>query len=315
MRRFALAWTLALTACTAAPVAPPPPPATAPSRIAGQAEFPPPEAMVGISGLAVRPGGVHYAVSEREPTLFPIHAGANGQPIAKAPLEIRGVPEGLDLESMTFLDANTIVFGTEADAEGRTTDALLYASISDDGVTILDEKTRAFFPYEPYGIRPDPNRGVEGLCSIDAKLIAASEQTFEQDGRRVAPLGVYDPLTRGWTSHTVALTSETGKISALACAGGPAHAEVWAIERHYEVVRVIRFSVPLAAQGPQRIEAELVTDLGTELGPKPKNFEGLAPAAKGLYLISDNSYGQLDGPTTLLYYVPPTGKAAPALSW
>lgn len=271
--------------------------------------------MVGISGFAVRPGGDHYAVSERERTLFPIRVGPQGQTAVQAPLEIRGVPEGLDLESMTFVDANTIVFGTEADVEGRTADALLYAALADDGVTVLDERTRAFFPYEPYGIRPDPNRGVEGLCSIDAKLIAASEQTFDKDGRRVAPIGVYDPLVRGWQSHVVVLTSATGKISALACAGGPAHAEVWAIERHYEVVRVIRFSVPLAAATPQTLEAELVSDLGPELGPKPKNFEGLAAAAKGLYLISDNSYGGLDGPTTLLYYVPPTSPSAPGLSW
>lgn len=305
---------LLLAACTA-PTPPPPPPSTTPSRIAGKAEFPPPEAMIGVSGLALRPGGTFYAVSEREPTLFPIEIGPEGQPKAKAPLEIRGKPDGLDLEAMTFLDANTVAFGTESDDEARTEDAILYAAIADDGVTILDERTRAFFPYAPFGIGPEGNRGIEGLCSIDAKLIAASEQVFEKDGRRHAPLGVYDPLTKSWASHAVVLTSEAGKISALACAGGPAHAEVWAIERHYETVRVIRFDVPLGAQAMQTIEATLVEDLGPTLGPKPKNYEGLAAApGGGLYLISDNSYGRLDGPTTLLLFVPQTTSAVPAVA-
>ena len=209
--------------------------------------FPPPEAMVGISGLAVHPSGRYFAVSERERTLFPITVEPSGRATALAPIPIDGVPEGLDIESVTFLDANTIAFGTESKDEARTFDAVLYGAFTDERVNVLDERTRAFFGYEAYGIRPDPNRGVEGLCAIDAKLVAAGEQVIEKDGARVAPLQVFDPLVRGWQAHELVLTSDDGKIAGLVCKPGAARAEVFAIERHYGTVRIIRFEVPLGA--------------------------------------------------------------------
>lgn len=259
--------------------------------------------MVGMSGLTKHPeSGTYYAVGERERLLFPITVQSGGQPVAGAPIPIENVPDGVDLESVAFVDSNTMVFGTESKDEARTEDAILYAAFTPTKVTVLDERTRAYFSYEAYGIRPDPNRGVEALCTFNASMVAISEQVIERDGLRLAAVQIYDPLTRGWTPYEVPLTSTEGKIAGIACAGNAAAINVVAIERHYATMRLINFSVPIRGTSMQRLSSELAVDLAESLGPKPKNFEGIEVSSKGgVFIISDNSHGSLDGPTTMLH--------------
>ena len=297
--------------CAAAKTAPEPSSKASPktARVAGEARFEPPESMLGISGLTQHPDGTYYAIAERSFALFPIRI-EDGRPVAGGLIPIAGVPDGLDLESMTFVDENTVAIGTEAKGD-RDRDVILYAAFTPEKVTVLDERTRAFFPYEAYGIRPDPNRGVEGICAIGGRLVAASEQFVERDGHRIAALQVYDPLTKGWQAHELVLASDEGKISGLACKGGPAHAQVWGIERHYGTMLVVRFDIPLAANRTQRVRAVVVADLTALLGETPKNFEGIAFAKDGLYLISDNQHGSIDGPTTMIHLVDVEGAIAP----
>lgn len=303
MNNFRLIPLLLLAAACANKQKPAPQPKT-PARIGGKATFGPPESMIGISGLTKHEtSGLYYAVSEREPTLFPIEVDGSGRITSKPAIPIENIPEGVDLEAVAFLDDNTIVFGTESKDEAREADAVLYASFTPERVKILDERTRAWFDYRAYGIRPDPNRGVEGLCAVAAKLVAAGEQVIEKNGLRIAPLQVYDPLVRGWQAHELVLTSDDGKIAGLTCNAGAARTEVVAIERHYGTVRIVKFTVPLAAKKMMRIRAELVADLGPMLGAKPKNYEGIVRASDGLFIINDNSYGSLDGPTELLQLV------------
>ena len=67
--------------------------------------------------------------------------------------------------------------------------------------------------------------------------------------------------------------------------------EVTMIERHYEVSRVLRFTVP--ATGPGRtLTSTVVGDLDSAFTKNP-NFEGLALTPRGFLLLSDNQSARI----------------------
>jgi hypothetical protein len=165
-------------------------------------------------------------------------------------------------------------------------------------------KSELFFDYAPYGIEPDSNRGVEGLCFADGRLLASAEQVVEAKKARYAPLASYDFAEKRWAHYRARLTTDTGKISDLTCRRTDKAREVFAIERHYSVSRILRFTLPLMDTGGD-IEPELLMDLTEFHRETIPNFEGIAWVEGGkLLLISDNDYGGTQGPTHIILVKP-----------
>lgn len=290
-----------------------PDPETTP-KAAGVADLPPftrialdrPD-LHGASGLTRAPDGRFFTVLERDHRLFELAIdGARANVVSSR--AVIGAPGGVDLESVAFLDDTHLVFGTETTRTDRTGDTLLFAQLEADKVVITGEPVA--LEYGAWGITPERNRGIEGLCVAGRTVVAAVETAGVQGEQRFAPVATLDLSTREWTLFRVGLTSETGKISGLTCRAGPSGVEVLALERHYEVSRIVAFTLP-AAGGD--VMAEVLRDIAPLVGGDEKipNFEGIAVASDGAIVsISDNDYGGITGPTELLVLPAPT--AAPS---
>ncbi len=272
-----------------------------PSKYSASKTTWPAESARGISGLA-RAGQRYLAVPERERVLVPFEVTERG--VSRMPtIPLIGVPDDLDVESLAVIDGGLIALGTEARLTERVRDRILIASIGKQGAKVESELS---FDYAPYGMRAEANRGVEGLCFADGRLVAAAEQVIVEKGARFTPVQSYDFKEKRWAQYRLHLTSETGKISGLSCTKTERAREVFAIERHYSVSRILRFTLPLLDTGGV-IEPELAVDL-TEIYPgDTPNFEGIERLDDGrLLLISDNDHGGVKGPTHLvLVTVPP----------
>ncbi|HWN67071.1 MAG TPA: hypothetical protein VNM90_05495 [Haliangium sp.] len=273
------------------------------------------EDVAGLSGAATDARGVLWMVPERRHVLIEQAAGA---PARAWPLS--GVPdEGLDLESLAWLGTiegrERFAVGTEGVCE-RNTHAVLVVERQGEGFAVV-ETIRLPLDLWPEIVCED-GHGLEGLCAAggtqpgeaageapgEGYIVAAIEHP-EQDAeqRRWAPLGVRGPDGR-WTPHRVALTSETGKISALDCrlmdAGqGIEGIEVWAIERHFETSRLVRFVVPRdGAAGP--ITPVVVMDLTRYTDGGRRNFEGLIVTGDRVRVLVDNQWRTISGPNEIL---------------
>ncbi len=251
----------------------------------------PQEALRGVSGLAQRLPGEFWAVGERNHLLVPLRVSGEKTEVAPA-VKVVGVPEGFDLEALAFLDADHLVFGTEADVE-REQDAILLADLKGKTATISGLLT---FDYQSYGIKAKKNKGVEALCVAGNYLVAISEMVLEEKDQRFAPLGIYQLQEKKWHYGRIQLTSKTGKISALSCTQNGERLQLFAIERHYEVMRLISAESSLNLTEKQ-LSSKVVTDLAGHLGKETPNLEGLALGPNRIWLISDNEYTHLQGPT------------------
>ena len=81
-----------------------------------------------------------------------------------------------------------------------------------------------------------------------------------------------------WTALWLALTSDTGKLSALGCRADGDSLDVLAVERHFEVALHL-----------------------TPYKRKSDNFEGVVWLGDGsVALILDNDSGSISGPNTLI---------------
>jgi hypothetical protein len=124
----------------------------------------------------------------------------------------------------------------------------------------------------------------------------------EEGGKRFAPVARIDPATGAATPYRVELSSNKGKISSLDCRARGDSIEVLAIERHFEVSRILGFSVP--RNGPASgamLPSRIVTDLVPYTNGNKRNFEGIAWLdEKHVALIVDNHYGRVTGPNELL---------------
>ena len=258
----------------------------------------------GASGLTRDPEGYLWAVLEREHTLFQLSFGFGAEKldVIGAPHPVQGAGE-VDLEAVAWLDDGRLAFGTETKDADRTGDTVLFAERVGDAVVVRE---RLEVPYAPWGLTPERNRGIEGLCQAGGRLVVGIETVGEDAGRRFAPVATYNLLTKAFTHFRLWLTSETGKISGLGCRATPGGTEVYAIERHYEVARVLTFTLPLAGAGGY-VTPRVIVDLATIFPDAIPNFEGIAVMKDGsLVLISDNDYGGVTGPTELLA-IPPAG--------
>ncbi|WP_428266610.1 esterase-like activity of phytase family protein [Haliangium sp.] len=260
----------------------------------------------GLSGLARGEDGTLWAVPERAPVVIAVEPGEH----RTRSLPLSGVPEGLDLESIAWLGqwdgATRLAVGTEGLCENNLHDILLVTVTADQA----EVSARVSIAPAAWSAACHEGHGIEGLCSVGGPgpaglaLVAAVEHAeTAADGRRYAPVVRFDVAGRTTTPYRVALTSDTGKLSAVDCrAGADGDIEVLAIERHFEVSRVIRFRLPSAAPATEElISSELVLDVFPFTKAGQRNFEGLAWAEDGqLGLLVDNQYGTISGPNEIV---------------
>lgn len=247
------------------------------------------EGVSGLSGLAVDPAGVLWAVPERSRVLVRIE-GARASTI---PLE--GVPDGTDTESMAFVDATHVAFGTETQVEGRAADFVLIAEIAEGRAHVAESIE---LPYSTLGIPAVKNRGIEGLCIAGGTMVVTLETVDDSEGLRRAVVATR-PVSGGeWTVARVRLTTATGKPSALDCRARGSELDVIAIERHWEVMRVIAFTLDMTNAGAETT-ATLWEDLAGRIGMV--NLEGVVASSGQAVLVVDNDSGGVQGPNEVIH--------------
>lgn len=281
------------------------------------------QSLYGISDLTAAPAGSDgqlWLLPERQRSMLsvsqPSHlseaaaAENRGLPqLMATQMEIRritGVPDALDTESMALLGPERWLLGTESHWPARTHDALLLVSRHGDAAEVTGQID---VPYDLWNMRAHSNEGIEGLCVAGERIVVGIESVgFLPDGSRFAPIGRLATDGEAWTPFRLRLTSNTGKISALACrvpvvaANEPPSPflEVIAIERHFFVTRILRFLLPRDGDAPQVLEPTDIFDVAQWLEPLP-NFEGIAWLNPDeMMLVSDNSMGVVVGATEAL---------------
>ncbi|MDP6942883.1 MAG: SdiA-regulated domain-containing protein, partial [Myxococcota bacterium] len=165
----------------------------------------------GLSGLTTDGNGHLWAVSERDWVLLEF---SDGQVIRTVNLPPMG--EEVDLEAVTWLAGNRFALGTERDL-ARDSDDIVEVKVIGDTATI----TRRWpLHYGPLGLDPEPNEGVEALCALGPEWLLAIGEPVVTDpdtGERRAPMWRATTSGQGVTHGWLSLTSEEGKIAALAC--------------------------------------------------------------------------------------------------
>jgi hypothetical protein len=276
MRRVTAAAVAAAAGCGQAPP---------PSASAGSPPAAPPivtltlDTAPGLSGLGAAPDGALWTVAERGEVAYRVVVDRDRIAALEA-VPIEGVPD-VDLESIEPLPDGRFLLG----AEGIDAAGVLVATR--DGGRLVVDPTWAI-DAAALGVALRPNHGVEGVCARPGEIVIAFETPIDHDGARSAQVAFCPELDpRGCLVRRMELTTATGKLSALDCAGGA----VLAIERHFEVARL----VALAASD----RAELVRDLAEVAAGR--NLEGLARLADGrLALVVDNQWKTITGPSELV---------------
>lgn len=333
--RAFVALAAALGACSSPPPAAPatntPPLSVQPARDAPPPALPAREittlglgdTVYGLSGLAAGEHGSLWTVTEKLRTLVEIPATGAPRTIA-----VSGVPGGLELESVAWLGGGQLAAGTEGDCTGNQS-RILVIDIGDIGEGGRAERTtpatartgarvsdQLMVSHDLWGVGCHHNRALEGLCSAGQWLVASIEEpTADAGGRRMAALVVIDIATRAATPFLVPLTSDTGRLSALDCRLSSEHGdriEVVAVERHFEVSRLLRVMVPTAAQSaeparaPTILDSTMVMDLMPYTDDRRRNFEGVVLIGDHeIILVADNHYGKVTGPNELVRLVLP----------
>ena len=252
--------------------------------------------VLGLSGLTRDEHGALWAPGEGADAVLRIDPDTQG--VTRYP--VVGAPEGTDLEAMTWVDGTRFVIGTETKEKGRAQDVILDGRLDGEQFRVTLIGT---VDYARWGLTARDNHGIEGICHVDGLMILAMELVEEQRDDRWAPLGMFDPKTQTWTAHRVKLSSDSGKLAALDCRARNGAIEALAVERHYGVSRLLRFTVPRGPEA-QRIEPSVVADLSKLIAPLP-NFEGLAWLADGsVALLTDNQYRRRAEEPTRLYFIP-----------
>lgn len=289
MRLVLLALLVATTACDRADSkrSPSPPKRTAPVERTIAVE-----GVHGLSGMTAAAGAL-LIVPERSRTLIRI----DGTKVTTVP--ITGAPEGLDLESITYLGGQVFAFGTEGHGALQPASlSIVFGTLGSDGMRIDPSRTIGLAP-KRWGIGPRRNKGIEGLCSADNTLLAGLELVISEGNARFAPLGRYDRATKTWVAHRIRLTTTTGKLSALACRPGEDGAiRALLIERHFGIARIHRVVVPAGSE-PRTLEPRMLRNLDALASGRGLNFEGLAWRGDDLALVIDNHFGRVTGPSLL----------------
>lgn len=248
----------------------------------------------GLSGLAIDDDGALWTVAERDAKAYLIRLDAALVPTLQE-FAVEGIPEGTDLEGVAWLGKGRLAFGTEGRDDGLAT--ILIAEERGPKLRVIETIK---LPEVQLGLHVASNHGAEGICGTGQTIVAAIEETGIEGGKRWAPIVRLDrgAITR---VHKLWLTTETGKLSGLDCqiaADGSIHAI--AIERHFEVTRLLSFALPA---GDGDITPSVALDLGPVLNGK-LNLEGIAWTPQGVVAVIDNQYGGITGPSELLVFKP-----------
>ncbi len=240
------------------------------------------EHAVGISG-SCGDEDVRWLVAERNGHLLRVDRTSEITSIA-----IEGVPPGHDLEGLACGEGRFFI-STETEEVGRTKDRVLVVEVEVDIARVVDT---LIFQY-PAPMKAGVNQGLEGLCIAGGWLIAAGEiLRTNTAGVRQAPILRQKIGETDTFLHWVNLSSRTGKISGLDCRERGGIIEVFAIERHFEVSRVLQFELSSAAS-----ESRTIVDLA-HLIRESENFEALVVGSDGrVWLGNDNQYKTITGPS------------------
>lgn len=261
--------------------------------------------LLGVSGLAVE-GEDLLVVTEHQQRFLRLSPTPDGAYRVAANKPVLGVKEARDLEAIARLGPGRYAIGTETDGR-RKKDRVHFLVESEDALT--STRSVSLRSKKLFGLRIKDNQGIEGLCAADGYLVAGLETVkVDESGGRFAPVAVLPPGGELFAPAWVRLLTPTGKLSSLSCRRAEDDLEVLGIERHFGVMRVIRFRLPLRPTG-EVVEAELYADLEAAyrtLGEP--NFEGLERLEGGrLVLVSDNDHGGRTGPTVILVVAEPGG--------
>jgi hypothetical protein len=242
-----------------------------------------------MSDLTIDDRGVMWSIAERDRQILELELG---KPPVVHPLE--GVPAGTDTEALTWLDDDHFAIGIEGNDEA--TAGIMFAERRGDAIAVT--KTKPLTSAE-LGVPLTKNHGIEALCGHGDELLAATESVGKlPDGTRYSALARLQGDSVNVTK--LRLTTDKGKISALYCRFDAAGtADVYAIERHYSVSRILHF---VAKRGDTEITPTVELDLAPILHDS-LNLEGLTRLPDGrLVAINDNQGSSVTGPTELLVF-------------
>ena len=243
----------------------------------------------GMSDLTIDNRGMLWAIAERDRAVLELEIG---KPAITHPLE--GVAPGIDTEAIAWLGDGKFAIGTEGNKEA--TASIMFAELV--GNEMVVKRTRTLTSQE-LGVQLTYNHGIEALCASGDELLAATESVGKlPDGTR------YSALVRlrgdALAITKLRLTTTKGKISALYCTFAPdGSAEVLAIERHFSVSRILKFTA-------KRDDVEITPTVELDLAPilhDALNLEGIVRLPDGrLVAINDNQGETVRGPTELLVF-------------
>lgn len=249
----------------------------------------------GLSGLAVAADGTLWTVAERGAVALAITLTGDRGTAVRHP--VTGVPPGQDLEAAAMADDGLWV-GTEGHDPGV---ARVY-HLARQGDALVATGAPLEVRDAEVGVRIGANHGAEGVCSAGALVGVALEEVGVTDGRRWAPLVTVDTATGARRVQRVMLTSPTGKLSALDCWRDGDRVRAVAVERHFEVTRLLGFDVG-------GVDPVIAPTVLLDLAPVLRgslNLEGLVRLPDGrLVAVVDNQYRTITGPDELLVFRAP----------
>ncbi len=253
----------------------------------------------GLSDLTIDSAGHFWSAPERQRVILRLNLSGEHPSVDAPPIPLEGVPDGTDTEAVTWLSDDYFAMGTETQQDRRISDDILLVRVTGGRARVTD---KIAMPYNLWHMRANTNEGIEGVCAAAGQLLASCESAgLTDDGKRYAPLGRYDLASHTWTPFKLMLTSRIGIVSALGChANREAHVlEVVALERYIGVSHILRFRVPISGAGAN-IVPDVLVNLGRAMDAVP-NIEGVAwSAQQDIYILSDNDYGVVTGPTQMI---------------
>jgi hypothetical protein len=254
------------------------------------------DSLPGLSGLGAAPDGALWTVAERGGVAYRIVVDGD-QLVSLDSVPLDGLPD-VDVESIEPLDDRRFLLGTE----GRDTAELMLATLHGTRLEVDPTGLGA----ASLGVTVEPNHGIEGLCADQGAIVLAFETPVDTGESRWAQLAVCGDLDPARCElHQVQLTSATGKISAIDCTTSPAvdgGIHVIAIERHFEVTRILDFTLPRPGAPFSTVIPTVMKDLAAIANGR--NFEGLAIVGMQLGLVVDNQWKEITGPSELLLLSP-----------
>ncbi len=249
------------------------------------------EDAVGISG-SCWDGSSRWLIPETNSRLLRVDRNGRVESFV-----LEGIPPEHDLEGLAC-DADRFYISTETDTVGRTQDRVLVVELVAGIGKVVDTLV---LPY-PAPMKAGVNQGLEGLCLAGDWLIAAGEILRTNDaGVRQAPVLRHKLGGNNTYLHWVNLSSRTGKLSGLDCRERGGIIEVFAVERHYEVSRILQFEL---SDAPSK--AHTIVDLA-DMIRETENFESIVVDERGrVWLSNDNQYKTITGPSeeTVLQPIP-----------